>query len=248
MKNYSILLILFSMLLSQTVAAQYDRQDTQEENNPYLGKWQEYERTYKKRGGDFADFQDTMQLQFMPDSTVRIWYSDGRYFNELYRFGRKGIRFGEKFSYDKHWLSENELILKGDNDFQHFKRVNNLKQGAIKKVIPGAEKGNVNLNPSHLRGVWSSYKKEDKAFSGKKYYMKTLEILEDDGRDNYKIKLSMANRADIQSFDGTMSVDQRSMRLQLKEETYVYEILKLENNEMILRRDGAIIYLKEFTR
>ncbi len=245
MKIYTLFI---TCILFFSFAATAQQQQPTEEENAYIGKWQEFERTYKKKGGGFADFKDTMQLQFMPDSMVRIWYSKGRYFNERYRFNKKELRFGKEYTFDKHWLSEDELILRNKKVFHHFKRVASLKQGAIKKIVPGVERGKVNLNPSFLKGTWSSYKKEDKAFSGKKLYLKTLNVLEQTAEGIYNIKLSLANRMKLERFEGVMDISNSTMKLDLGDETIVYAILKLENNEMILSRDGAIIYLKEFSR
>jgi hypothetical protein len=245
--NTNILLLIVTLLISSTVSAQFANAPAEDENN-YVGKWQEYQRSYNKRGNDLVEFKDTMQLQFMPDSMVRIWYNDGKYFNKRYQFDRKMIRFGEQYTFRKHWLSEDELILKNEETYQFFKRVVNLRQGAIKKVIPGAERGEINVSPENLKGTWSTYKKEDKAFTGAKYYLKTLEIIEDDGRGNYKAKLTLASRTKIQGSEGNIQITGTKLNFTADEQSLTYDILKIENNEMLLSRDGAIIYLKEFSR
>lgn len=247
MKRTTLLLVI-ALFISHMASAQFMTQEAEEEENVFVGKWQEYERTFKKQSGAYINFTDTMQLQFMEDSMVRVWFNDGRYFNEPYYFERKTMLVGEKYVFKRFLVDEKELSLRNGNEWHHFKRVNKLKQGAIKKRRPGAERGNVDARANVLVGKWSSYKKEDPAFTGRTFYLRQLEIKELTDGGAYKAEVIYANMADEKRGEGTVTINEKQLTIRTEDKTETYEIMKLEGSEMTLTKEGAILYFKEFSR
>lgn len=249
-------LLTFLLFVSFGVAAQFNPMQPQKketEGSEFTGKWQEYERAIgkKEKRAQATEITDGMQLEFMPDSTVRVWFSKGKYYNERYSVDRSELRFGDIFLFDKYYFDQKDLVLHqaSTNTWHYFKGVDKLEQGAIKKVVPGVEEGVVNTSPSNVKGIWSVYKKEDKAFSGKKLYLKTLEIVEDNGMGAYSVEAKFTNMRTAEMKKGTATISKTTLVLNLEDnETLTYNILKLDNNEMLLTSEGVVLYLKEFGR
>lgn len=251
MKTFS-LLILFSFLFSMTCTAQKrSSKKSTSEKSAFEGKWQEYGRKKgkKERKAKSIQINDSMQLEFMPDSTVRIWFKKGRYYNGRYFVDRKGLHASQDFLFEDYEVSQDELTLQQGLTWHYFKKVKHLEQGAIKKVVPVLERGPIDLSASNLTAKWSSYKKEDKAFSTKKFYMRKLVVLEQKEDGSFAVEITEANMSTALIKKGSMTVDKERLVLNLdKDETMEFSILKLDKQEMILSREGAILYFMNFDR
>lgn len=253
MKSLSIILV-FVLFGALSLSAQFNPLSEQEQNTmrpAFAGKWQEYQRAQgkKKRRAQTVEITDTMQLQFMLDSNVRIWFSNGRYFNERFYNDRAGLHFGERFRFNFYEFDGDELTLRDatTNTWHSFSAVDELEQGAIKKLRPGIEQGAVDISSANLKGTWSVYKKEDKNFSGTKFYLRTLKILEVT-EGNLTVQASQANMSTAKPNNGTGTIDESVLSLSLDSETLSYNILKLNASEMILSRDGVVLFLRNFAR
>jgi len=223
----------------------------QSNKSVFEGKWQEYNRKKgkKERKAKPIQIDDAMQLEFMPDSTVRIWFSKGRYYNGRYFVDGKGLHAGQDFLFEDYNVSKDKLVLQDGIKWYYFKQVTQLEQGAIKKVVPVLERGPIDVSANNLTAKWSSYKKEDKAFSTKKFYMRKLKVKEQKEDGSFAIEMTTANMSSALIKKGTMTADKEHLILRLeKDETLQFDILKLDQQEMILSRAGAILYFMNFDR
>ena len=174
-----ISIIIFLSILTIAAQAQFNptgertAQTERRTSNILTGKWQEYKRTEgKRRKAQEIKFDDPLQLQFMPDSSVRIWLNNGQFYTEYYEFNNAGFHFGDRYHFTFFEVGEKEMNLGDGNLKRSFKRVDKLNKAMIAKKVPGVERGNVQTSASFLVGKWSTYKKEDKNYSAKKYYLK----------------------------------------------------------------------------
>jgi hypothetical protein len=218
-------------------------------NNILTGKWQEYKRTEGKRKNlkEIA-LDDPLQLEFMPDSSVRIWMNDGRFFVEYYEFDRAGFHFGDRYHFSFFEVNDTEMNLGDGNVKRLFKRVDKLAQGAIEKKMPGIERGDVQTDANFLIGKWSAYKKVDPNYSAKNYYLKDLKILEQSPNGDYAIGTYYSNIVESKSYDGTMQVQDNKLIIKVNDEVEEYQILKAEGAEITLSRNGYTLFLKNFLR
>lgn len=252
---FKSLLVALLCLTTSLAQAQFNptASDTPEpiktEGNVLTGKWQEYKRTIgKRRKAQNLEFDDPIQLRFMPDSSVRIWLADGKFYTEYYSFDKQGLHLGERYNFSFFEVNDQEMNLGDGKQTHYFKRVAKLKKQEIKKIIPGAEQGAVQTDAAFLIGKWSAYKKVDKNYSPKNYYLKDLKILEQTPNGDYAIATYYSNIVESKNYDGTMSVRDNKLIIRVHDDEEEYNIIKAEGAEITLSRNGYYLFLKNFLR
>lgn len=219
----------------------------EEEELFFAGKWQEYKRTEgKKRKAREIELENIIMIEFMADSTGRLWYEDGKFCMGPIEIDEKGFHIDREL-FDFYEINENEVNLGRNNIVHHFHRVDQFTaMGPIRKVIPDVEEGPISA--SKRTGKWSAYKKTDPQFKRTNFYLRDLEILEPAVDGKYPVKLSYASQSDVEKTEAIMHVEKDKMYFLIENRPIELRILKWENNELILQDGDIHYYLKDFSQ
>lgn len=142
-------------------------------------------------------------------------------------------------------LSEFEL---GDGVVRHtMKRVGQYG-GGIPKLARGTglEEGEVKTDLASWQGKWTCYRKTDPAFTSTKFYIKHLEV--SDAMPSQSAQVTWQNMDSIYTAEMAFLLKGKSLELKSNTESQLFEVLKADGEEMILKREETVYYLKRFTK
>lgn len=219
-------------------------------NNVLVGKWQEYSRQLKdKRRIQDVTFNDTLQLKFDVDSTVEIRTSTALFYTANYFFENGIFRLGNRFGFDFFEIGKQEMHLGEANRIHHFKKVSDFYSAPIEYTKPGVEIGGpISIDYNFLVGKWSTYKKEDKNYNGKHFYLRDLIITEGDKNGFYLAEVNFNSASTVKTEKGTLLLRNEQLEIQLENELQIFNIIKAQENEMILQDGERYYFMKNFSR
>lgn len=209
------------------------------------GKWQEESRSNKKEKN--IEFTDTLRLEIRATGFMMIRHAKGSTNTGMAELKGSKLKLqDEKFELES--ASETKLVLSDGNAVHHFKKNIEFTSSPVAKLVPGVETGKKDLSFLNLKGKWTVYKKTDPAFKPSKFYIKTIEFLEDKGKGTYSAASSFNSNDSVYFAEAVISIQAEGFVIQTKQETIKTIVLKSDENEMILQCGDIHYFLKQFGR
>lgn len=207
------------------------------------GKWQEELREVKKN--EHTPFVDTLRLEIRPEGFMMVRYDVGPTF-----FGEAEIK-GKYLTIKEHDFeiqesAENNLTLIDDKGYHYFKRVIEFGSSPVTKIIPGKEEGIKNITIETLKGKWTCYKKTDTKYDKSKFYLKSINFLEDKGNGTYVGSTAFSSMDSIFVIDAFIYVKENNLLVSTDEENFKAKVIKSNGEELILESGTIIYFMKQF--
>jgi len=207
------------------------------------GKWQEDMREQKKNTP--TSFKDTIKMEIRPEGFMMVRYDIGPTF-----FGEAELK-GKYLSIKEHdfeiqEVAENNLTLIDDKGIHYFKRVIEFGSSPVAKIIPGKEEGVKNISIETLKGKWKCYKKTDAKFDGHKFYLKSLNFIDDKGKGTYTGSAAFSNMDSVFVTDAFIYAKDNNLLISTDDETFKANVVKSNGEELILESGSILYFMKQF--
>ncbi len=202
------------------------------------GKWKEYKRTPASKAG--VSNTDTLFLEFTDDS-----YKESRSSTMI------PMRYGLKFVSGKPDLSDagyttvqssaKELVVK-DDDFTYYLRP--YQANAIPVAGAIFDIGKISISDKNTSGKWEVYKRDGVLKSPDAMMLRSIEFTKDGG-GNPSALVYMNSMGETKQWDCSYTLDDKNLTLKSTDFNDSYKMLKADEKETIIARDGITYYLRK---
>jgi hypothetical protein len=222
------------------------------EKHMATGKWKEVKRTLSDTAGKapdkVVDYKDTIHLQFVIDSgkSKYVWQKQGGFiYKNTYTLTDKNLDLGMRY-FTIVQRSPVKLVLKDETGTYEFAPDNSSAQNTA-AAPPPVEKPKPVTSIDQMIGHWSVYKSNsDKPLSqadaAKK--LKAMDITggSSDGKLGYLYAATDGDTSPSWTIDSysnqTLTCSGKGPR--------TFQVIKCENNDLILKEGAMTYYFKEF--
>lgn len=214
---------------------------SQNQLDNYIGKWEEISRTQKNK---IQDFEDTIRIEFQQGNYTIIRYDNGPTLIGNAKFeGEQFTLRTKQFQIEKESAEEITLV---ESKVKHkMHQVNEFRSSPIHRKNPSLEnERKVQIKNQDMSGKWTCYKKTDSLYSKTRFYIKAINLKTKLSESEYIGTISYQNMDSVYMKDITCIIDKNLITVISNQSKILYKIEMLFNNEMILKEDSAIFYLK----
>ncbi len=207
------------------------------------GKWQE-EGRFNKRDKP-QHFTDTIRMEIRADGFMMIRHTVGATLTgEAEMNGKKLKLQDEKFTILE--ITQDKLVL-NDHEGDHiFRKLPEFTNSPVAKKMPGVEEGTKDISLSAIKGKWSCYKKTDPEFSRGKFYLRSIDFVEEKGQGAYAGTVSFNNNDSVYSADALMLIKGAGLHINTDRENFKADVVKSDGEELILRSGQVHYFMKQF--
>ena len=208
------------------------------QNGNLDGKWKEYKRSPAYKTG--LSNTDTLFLEFTKDS-----YKESRSstmipmrYNLKYTGGKPDL---SDAGYTTVQSSTKELVVK-DDDFTYYLRP--FQPNAIPVAGAIFDIGNIKLTDKNTSGKWEVYKRDGMLKSPDAMMLRSIEFTKDD-KGQPSALVFMNSMGETKQWDCSYTFDEKNLDLKSPDFSNNYRLLKADEKETILERDGITYYLRK---
>lgn len=206
------------------------------------GKWVEKTRTDKNN--DVAPFKDTLYLELREDGFMLLRHTIGGTNYGTAELKENNLTL-DKETYTIESFENDILKLKQKKTTHRFMKEAEFPDAPVAKAAPAMERGVSNNYRELLPGKWSVYKKTDPGFTGKTFYLKSIEIRETKQEDQFTGVVTFHNMDSVYTSEATMKTDRYEMNIFTPNKILKTKVIKNDGNELILEHGNVNYFLKK---